>query len=67
MCYPLISLPALEIMLRLRVVKHGFHKNEYGIQIKEMIRTRYSDEFVNRMSLKAFVEMIRNVGVSQVF
>lgn len=67
MCYPIISLPALEIMLRLRVMKHGFHKNEYWSRIKEMIRTRYSDEFVNRMSLKAFVEMIRNVGVSQVF
>lgn len=67
MCYPVITLPVLDIILQMRIVKHGFHKNEYGKRIKEMIKTRYSEEFVNRMSLSAFIEMIRNVGLSQVF
>lgn len=67
MCYPVVALPILYILLRMRILKHGFYRNKYNKLIKEMIKNRYSKEFVNRMSLGAFTEMIRNVGVSQVF
>lgn len=67
MCYPIIACPFLYFFLQMRIVKHGFHRNEYRRFINEMIKTRYSEEFVDRMGLAAFVEMIRNVGVSQVF
>lgn len=42
MCYPVVALPILYILLRMRILKHGFYRNKYNKLIKEMIKNRYS-------------------------
>lgn len=63
MCYPKVIKPILYLTFRNRLSRHRLI-DEYTYQdIKQLIKERYDESEISRMSIRVFLKMLRTVGI----
>lgn len=65
LCFPKITIPLIFFMFCIRIAKHGFITPTYINLIQEMISERYCEKYLDRMSIKNWLEMCLDTSLFQ--